>query len=115
MNTLRCQLPLERFTFIRFLFTERAPKDFGLLQEDRFPYECSGYHVRSTRKVPSSKMGGNNLLFFTIVQLAFVEEELNTTNALRPRGTKTVAKAVVDTKMKVLRIPGKSPPQPTVK
>ncbi len=32
-------------------------------------------------------------------------EELNTTKALRPRGTKTVAKPVVDAKMKVLRIP----------
>ncbi len=50
---------------------------------------------------------------FTRIQLkiqhyevtAVTVTELNTTKALRPRGTKTVAKAVVDAKMKVLRIP----------
>jgi len=40
-----------------------------------------------------------------LFNLLSVEEELNTTKALRPRGTKTVAKAVIDAKMKVLRIP----------
>ncbi len=50
---------------------------------------------------------------FTRIQLkiqhyevtAVTVTELNTTKALRPRGTKTIAKAVVDAKMKVLRIP----------
>ncbi len=46
-----------------------------------------------------------SLYFSQVFNSLSVEEELNTTKALRPRGTKTVAKPVVDAKMKVLRIP----------
>ncbi len=38
-----------RTLYLYALFTERAPKDFGLLPGDRFPW-CSGYHVRLTRE-----------------------------------------------------------------
>ncbi len=53
-----------------------------------------------TRKVPSSKLGGL-LSFSQLLNLLSVEEELNTTKALRPRGMKTVAKGVADAKIKV--------------
>ncbi len=46
--------------------------------------------------------GWEQLLSFSqLFNLLSVEEELNTTKALRPRGMKTVAKGVADAKMKV--------------
>ncbi len=62
------------------------------------------YHVRLTlRKVPSSKLGGNNFSIFHNCSMSFPLRRNSTlTKALRPRGTKTVAKAVVDAKIESL-------------
>ncbi len=56
----------------------------------------------SHAKGPQFETGREQLLSFSqLFNLLSVEEELNTTKALRPRGMKTVAKGVADAKMKV--------------
>ncbi len=56
----------------------------------------------SHAKDPQFKTGWEQLLSFSqLFNLLSVEEELNTTKALRPRGMKTVAKGVADAKMKM--------------
>ncbi len=56
----------------------------------------------SHAKGPQLETGWEQLLSFSqLFNLLSVEEELNTTKALRPRGMKTVAKGVADAKMKV--------------
>ncbi len=56
----------------------------------------------SHAKGPQFETGWEQLLSFSqLLNLLSVEEELNTTKALRPRGMKTVAKGVADAKMKV--------------
>ncbi len=56
----------------------------------------------SHAKGPQFENGREQLLSFSqLFNLLSVEEELNTTKALRPRGMKTVTKGVADAKMKV--------------
>ncbi len=63
-------------------------------------------HSPHTAKGPQFEIGREQSVYFSqSFNLLSVEEDLNTTKALRPRGKKTVAKAVVDAKMKFLRIP----------
>ncbi len=71
-------------------------------------FHQTGFHsvviitFASHAKGPQFKTGREQLLSFSqLFNLLSVEEELNTTKALRPRGMKTVAKGVADAKMKV--------------
>ncbi len=63
-------------------------------------------HMLHMRKVPSLKLGGDNLSIFHNCSISFLLRRNSTLQRLcRPRGTKTVAKAVVDAKIQFLRIP----------
>ncbi len=71
-------------------------------------FHQTGFHsvvvitFASHAKGPQFETGREQLLSFSqLFNLLSVEEELNTTKALRPRGMKTVAKGVADAKMKV--------------
>ncbi len=71
-------------------------------------FHQTGFHsvvvitFASHAKGPQFETGREQLFSFSqLFNLLSVEEELNTTKALRPRGMKTVAKGVADAKMKV--------------